>query len=261
MVMILPKQPSFGEQFGAALGAGAGQGISNASEFHQKMQLEKQKQKSYEGIFGTMGQQGNQEKKEFPKLDDNQKAYLALTDPQAFKAYEVLEQGHIKKEEKAHQKQNLTDVIEDMSKTLLKGNLGITHKKYTKAEGRRDAQYFDSLNTELESIGKEMVTKGTLSNTRFAFLLGNLPSSDKTDAANAGALQAWVKELELDVPGIEDLKTLYEKPAKKGKKKSTLKNVTAGTPLTAEALKEIIDTVGEDKAKATAKKMGYAFND
>lgn len=223
MVLVLPgveKKPSFSSRLGASLGGGIQSGMSDAMRFAQKMALQDQKSQSKQSflsdLFGSKTSQESSQQEEDFKLTPQQETVLALQDPTAFNAYKHLKESRLKEVESINQKENLTGTLQEMTKTLLEGNLGLTPSKFLTAKGRRDKQYFDSLNTQLESIGKEMVSKGVLSAPRFAFLLSNLPSSDKTDAANAGAIQAWGKEL--GIPVSEDLKSLYEEKPKSKKR-------------------------------------------
>lgn len=254
MVQILERRPSFGERIGVGLGAGVGQGMQQALDFSQKMALQKQKDEGRKGFYSQLlGQpQSNlQEELGFQPLSPQQETALALENPPAFNAYQNLKAGHEKVQEKEQSKKNLEGTLGEMTNTLLEGRLGKTLKRFG-TKGRRDVQYFDTLGTQLESIGKEMVSKGVLSAPRFAYLLSNLPTSGKTDAANAGALEAWAKELNLDIPGIEDLKSLYESPEETAK-------VKKGTPLDLATMEKIYKKTGGDKekAKAVARKMGY----
>lgn len=274
MVQILDPVPSFaqslGRNLGGGLGAGFSQGMAQSREFAQKMALEKQKNKSLLDIFGD-GQgksaQSSLQGQQFQKLAPQQKAMLALTNPSAFKAYEALEKGYEKEEEKEQLQGRLGETIQEMSSTLLRGNLGFSPKRALTSEGRGDAQYFNSLGVQLESIGKDMVSKGTMSNARFNFLLKNMPSADKTDASNAGALKAWSKELGLPVPTeLDELYKTASEEKKEGKKapakkqgKVSLSKVKPGTPLTADVVKELMKkTQGDkEKAKQVAKNLGY----
>lgn len=216
MVQVLERIPSFGERFANQLTRGLGAGVSQASEFAQKMALEKQKTQPLMSLL--MGQKGTgQAGGGFQPLNPDQEAMLAFTDPSAFNAYNTLKQGYQKEQEKGVVKEDLSNVLSQMTQTLQGGNLGYTAKKYTSPQGRRDAQYFDSLGVQLESIAKDMISKGVLARDRFAYLLSNLPSSKKTDAANAGAIEAWADELHLPRP--EGLEQFYKK--EKSSKKSS----------------------------------------
>lgn len=216
---------------------------------------QKAKDKNLSEMFGISKpqQQGANELGGFQPLSHEQKAFLALKDPSAFKAYEQLEKGYKEEEEKTKRTENLSSTLGEMINTLEKGNLGYTAKRAT-AQGRRDTQYFDTLGTQLESIGKDMVSKGVLSAPRFAYLLGNLPSSSKTDASNAGALEAWAKELDLKVPGIERLKQFYEE--KKPRKKAKVLDEKAVEKIYDLAKGNSLEEKLED-AKRIAKNMGY----
>lgn len=255
MVLVLPKAKGFGEQLGESLGGGLQKGAELAADFAAKMALQKQKQEGKLNFFSKLFGQGGEELQggnaSFKPLNPQQEIALALEDPPAFNAYQNLKQSHEKEQEKLKTKENLSSTLGEMTDTLLQGRLGYTAKRLS-TKGRRDTQYFDTLGTQLESIGKEMVSKGVLSAPRFAYLLGNLPSSGKTDASNAGAIEAWAKELELEVPGIEKLKTLYES-------KEDAKKIKPGTKISEDEMMRLYKKTGGDKEKMkqVAKKMGY----
>lgn len=287
MVQILEDQPSFASQFlRSSMQTGTALGKELAGEYFSQKE-NKKRSKEFEDIFGFRAPSGvdiadlsskliaqrekdkskssfykellgdgfgmseNGGTSEFSSLSPQQETALALTNPNAFNAYLNLKQNQEKSQQKVQEKQNLEKTLEEMTNTLLEGRLGYTPKRFA-AKGRRDVQYFDTLGTQLESIGKEMVSKGVLSAPRFAYLLSNLPSSNKTDAANAGSIEAWAQELGLEVPEIEKLKSLYESP-------EDLKKVKPGTPLDLEIMEKIYKKTGGDKekAKSVAKKMGY----
>lgn len=206
---VIPEAPSFGSQIARGLGGGLSQGLMQKANFAQQMAIQKQKSQPLVDLLGRSSGAGSEK---FQPFSPQQEAMLALTNPSAFNAYKSLKESHAKEEEKATVKEDLSNVLGQMSETLLGGNLGITAKKYISPQGRRDKQYFDSLGVQLESIAKDMVSKGVLARDRFNYLLKNLPGSDKTDAANAGALEAWSDELK--IPRPDGLESLYKKQAR-----------------------------------------------
>lgn len=225
----VPKEPSFGTALARGIGAGASQGLAQYGDFAMKSALQRQKSEESNKLFHSlMPQKGRnvadqlsgKQKEDDYSLSPEQETILALQDPQKFNAYKHLKDERAKIKDKETQQENLKSTIKEMASTLLKGNLGYTTDKFLTSEGRRDAQYFDSLNVQLESIGKELVSKGVLSAPRFAFLISNLPSAGKSDASNAGALEAWADELGIARP--EGLDSLYGKK-KKSKAKSSSK--------------------------------------
>lgn len=222
-VGVLPEQESFGTKVARGLGGGLGAGLNQALQFAQQMQLQREKSRPLQALLGSMtGEAKEGASGSFKPLAPQQEAVLALSDPNAFRAYEALKGSYQKEEEKKVAHQDVTNVLNNLTDTLKGGRLGYTAKRVT-AEGRRDAQYFDSLAVQLESIAKDMVSKGVLARDRFAYLLSNLPSSGKTDAANAGALEAWSDELK--VPRPEGLESLYKKEKKSPKAQKETKSV------------------------------------
>lgn len=231
MPLVLPPaqpRPSFKSSLGANLGTGISQGIQGSLDFARKMKLQEQKNESKNSFLSKLFAGSNvsgmdapdMSKKEHFSLSPEQETALALSDPSAFGAYKHLKESRVKEQEEFKQKENLKMTLDEMTDTLLKGKLGYTTDRFLTKEGRRDAQYFDSLGLQLESLGKEMVSKGVLSAPRFAYLISNLPSSKNDDATNAGSLEAWSKEL--GMPISEDIKKLY-KSRKKGEKTGKIK--------------------------------------
>lgn len=250
MVEILPPNPGFGAQLARGLGAGMSAGIGQGIDYSQKMSLQRQKEEQKNKFFSQlMGKKGSSqgETQEEQALTPEQETALALQHPVAFNAYKHLKESREKEKAKVQQKQDIEGVLGGLTKTLQGGNLGYTVAKFGTEKGRRDKQYFDTLAVQLESIAKDMISKGVLARDRFAYLLGNLPSSGKSDASNAGAIEAWADELKVDRP--EGLEALYGEE----------KKVDAGTPLDEAAMTKIYDLAKGDKQKAKkiARKMGY----
>jgi len=64
-------------------------------------------------------------------------------------------------------------------------------------EVRKNRQEMNSLALDLEKVAASMVGKGAMSDKRFNTLMRNLPSSDKTQADNEGAIKAWKSILKM----------------------------------------------------------------
>ncbi len=182
----------------------------------------------------------------FQPLSPEQETDLAIRKPTAFNAYQKLKNEHIKEQEKIETKESLQETLNSMAKTLSDGNLGYDLSGLTE-QGREDRQYFDSLGVQLESIAKDMVSKGVLAKDRFKYLLDNLPSAGKTDASNRGALKAWGKTLGIHIDGIS------------APQEVKLKKVPEGTEITLDVMKELVKKTGGDEAKVKklAKQLGY----
>lgn len=133
--------------------------------------------------------------------------------PGSSKIYQQSAQAKKEETAKAEDKERLQGSVDEMV-----GNLEYTGPlklaQYGKPEVREQRQYFDSLAMNLEEIAATMVGKGTLSKPRFEFLLKNLPSSRKTQAANRGALKAWSKTLGINFPDSQGKTAKQSKPAK-----------------------------------------------
>lgn len=185
-------------------------------------------------------------------LSPQQEMALALTHPSQFNAYKAWKEGAVAAGAKEASKERLQSVWNDMSATLKKGKLGLIPYSKLTEQGREDRSYFDTLGVELEGIGKEMVSKGILSQARFNYLLKNIPASGNTDASNRGKLKAWAKILDLDPASLG---------GQEGKSSSLpkLTKVASGTPLTAEAMRSIRQRTGDDMeaTKKMARQLGY----
>ena len=203
---VLERPPSFAETIGRSIGRGFEGGVGRGLDVLGKSMLQRQKSKSLAEMLG-MSSTEEGANKGFQAFSPQQEAMLALENPQAFQAYNVLKQDYEKKNEAKKSNEGIQSTLNELTDTLKEGNLGFTPKKYLTSKGRRDKQYFNTLSLKLEGIARELATKGALSKDRFQYLLDNIPSSAKSDAANAGAIEAWAKELGLEAP--EELQEFY----------------------------------------------------
>lgn len=112
------------------------------------------------------------------------------------------------------EKAGVQQTFDRMTDILKEGRLGsaiLTGGTFNR-QRQEDAAEFDALNIQLESIAKEMVSKGVLAKDRFKFMIDNLPNSADSDRKNQGKLKAISKILGLDAS------QLYSKENSKEKK-------------------------------------------
>ncbi len=98
------------------------------------------------------------------------------------------------------EKVQVQKTFDKMADLLQQGRLGssiLTGGVFNR-QRQEDMAEFDSLNIQLESIAKEMVSKGVLAKDRFKFMIDNLPNAENSDRANQGKLKAIAQILGLD---------------------------------------------------------------
>ena len=124
------------------------------------------------------------------------------------------------KKEEGIDKEHISNIINSMKELV--GSTGPTQWVQGKLteEGRYNQQKFNTLAVDLENIASTMVGKGVLSKPRFEFLLKNLPSANKTQAANQASLDAWEEVLKLN----NEMKLPEEKGSSSGKVRFDVKN-------------------------------------
>lgn len=203
MVSILPAEDSFGSSLGSLLGGGIGFGIGNKMQ-----QFQQQKQRK---------QQSSALSKLLDMPEEHHESFMSL-DPEYQKllAQSYLKQKEIEKKNQAksgvgapgkmgpEEKAAIQSTFDRMS-SMIGGPMQRRTGKFfptldtASAEERGE---FDTLGVQLESIFKDMVNKGTMSNSRFQFMLKNLPTSSDAPATQKGKLKAIAKMLELDLGNI-----------------------------------------------------------
>lgn len=246
MVQVI-EQEDYGERLSKALGGGASSALSLLINAKMKGMQEQKKAESLATLLGDRSFPQEEIEKEEVSYSPGQLIAAEQLYPGAGKILQQHEKTQAGKAEKAAEKKRLQSSINNMFKVLPKVGPGKALNRLTE-EGRKARQYFDSLAMNLEEIAATMVGKGTLSKPRFQFLLKNLPSSSKTQAANQGALQAWSETLGVEFPGVQiEEETEIEGPANKELTKSI-------------AMEFLRKAKGDkDKARKLAKKYGYTF--
>lgn len=112
----------------------------------------------------------------------------------------------VKGEIPPQQRALLQDSYDRMTELLNQGNLGKAwlSKAGLNRSGVEQRAEFDGLRVSLESIIKDMVSKGVLAKDRFNFMLENIPEADDSDRVIKGKLAAIGRELGLDMSQLPD---------------------------------------------------------
>ena len=132
--------------------------MQDSLEFARQMKLQNEKAQSKNNFLSNLfpanqpSMENFREKEEDFTLSPDQETILALQDPTAFNAYKHLKESRLSQKENQKKEENLKMTLEEMTNTLLGKKLGYTPRRFLTKEGRRDAQYFDSLGLQLESI-------------------------------------------------------------------------------------------------------------
>ena len=100
-----------------------------------------------------------------------------------------------------------------------KSGVTLNAKSYLGGESAKTAGELKALGASLESEMKDRVSKGTLSNDRFAYLLSILPQPGESQNTMIGKLKGIAKDLELDTTQLNALEG-GKKPEKKEEKKA-----------------------------------------
>lgn len=156
-------------------------------------------------------------------------------------------------------KQTGQDAFNGLANLLKKNNVGFGSGFISSlpfgTETQKDVGEFTSLTGGLEAMLVDMVSRGTLSNTRFQYITENLlPKSNDRHETIKGKLLGLSQILGLDPSALIGGESLSEEnpqetsPSKQPKK-----------TLDIESMKKLYELSGGDKAKAKqiAKKMGY----
>ena len=253
MVQILEE-----EDFGANIARGLGKGLQNPLQtlLQTKVQRmnEREKLKNLSSILSPSPGESSEE-----EIEIGPGQLIALEQQYPGSGKILQEHMKVKKAEK-EKKDDLLKVeksLANMLKVLPEVGPGKALNRLS-SKGRASRQYFDSLGLNLEQIGATMVGKGVLSKPRFEFLLKNLPSSSKTQAANKGAIKAWSEILGIELPQLssddfleeENVKETIELPTSKGEETLTIDKAT-----------EFLNKAKGNKelARKLARKHGFKF--
>jgi hypothetical protein len=117
MVQFLQRSPSFGE----LLGQGVGQGLGKGLEFAQQLALKKKEgTQDWENFQKTF--QGKDNEFSWENIDPVRKAFLAMTNPKAYKALE-------EQEEKTQATKGITQSLDWLEKNIqYSGKFGVAPK-------------------------------------------------------------------------------------------------------------------------------------
>lgn len=208
MVTVLPsrppKQPSFGQQIvGGLLG-----GVPGAIDKFQAMEQKQQAQQ-------MQMEQENRQRDAFAELLGPEYRNLPMETLQEFgkialKAQADKELQAQKLSGKAQEKQQIQDTAQNafnrMAELLHGGNLGFGSgvKSFFGGKTAENTAEFDTLTGALEAMMVDMVSRGTLSNSRFKYITEFLlPKSTDIDSKIMGKLKAVARELNLDPAALQ----------------------------------------------------------
>lgn len=210
MVQVIERK-DIGEEIGKGLGQSSADVLKTLLQSKLKRAEGREKLKNLMEYFGGESSQGGLEAQ--GSYSPAQLIALESQFPGAAKIIQEERKAQKGVEEEVERKTRLQGAINNMLKVLPSVGPGNVGNLLTK-EGRTRRQYFNSLAMNLEEIAATMVGKGTLSKPRFEFLLKNLPSASKTQAANEGALRAWSETLGADIPYFQQNPLIEEQQEK-----------------------------------------------
>lgn len=223
-IQVLPGAPGFGSQLGQALGGGLNQGISAGLS---QMLEQKQNQKKMANLLSSLGiqapsgreistnasvsQKSAPSKSPLQKLTQEQVLAASIMNPALAPALSSIYKTQQKEMEEVQSKEIGQESLSRMSELLEEGNIGFGSKLKAKAFGGKTAEdvgEFESLSGALEALLVDKVSRGTLSNARFKYITETLlPKPNDRAATIKGKLKALSKELDLELPQIEEKKS------------------------------------------------------
>jgi hypothetical protein len=239
MAFVLPERPSFAQQ----LGSGLSQGLSQSSQIAQQLGLEKSKQSqkqrlvqqllggSAPGADGMANQEGGS-----GQFTVTPEKILAATmvDPalgrNLAELYKTQEKTKLAEKEKSEITGTAQRSFDAMAKLIKRGNIGLGSEYLAKSpigfeKTAEDVGEFSSSLAGLEAILVDMVSRGTLSNSRFNFIKETLlPQPGDRLPAIKGKLKGLANELKLDPS------SLGMKSEKNGSKQSSEQFVSVKAP-------------------------------
>lgn len=250
MVQVI-EQEDFGGRLGSALGEGAQGLLQTLIQNKLKAKQQRQQLLDLNQILGgdQLPAEKGTEEEEFVEYTPGQLLAAEKVQPGASKILMETQKGKKAKFEEERDKKKVEQTLKNMLKTVKYVGPGKIGNVLT-GKGRAARQYYDSLGMQLEKIGASMVGKGQMSKPRFEYLLKNLPSSNKTQAANLGAIKAWSETLgvPMEIPEIDSFQEELE--VEEGPK-----------TLSKDKAMEFLEQAkgDKDKARKIARKHGYQF--
>ena len=240
MVQVI-GQEGIGELLGQGLGSGLSGGLQMLMEAKMKGM---QNQSLIQGLTknDSNGVSGKATSGEPKKYSTEELLIAEKTLPGAAKILKDKEDRDVKAWEKTEGINHMRDTLGSMYKLIDKTG----PVAWLDPNNQEARQEFESLRMTLIDKGTQMEGKGVISKPKFESLLKTMPSKNKTQAQNRGAIKAWNKVLKLNMPEFEELK---------------LNVVSPGTKITTEIVDEILKKTGNDldKARKMAKEAGYEF--
>ncbi len=282
MVQIIPeiqRRPSMGQR----LNQGIGRGLEVGSQLYQKHLQEQALQQENEaskrlgidlsGIQDpkmrqeaiSYALQGRREEENAARNFKNQsqlqkEKYGFESELESLKAGSKNQKQSAEEEEKNRVKGVGQQAFNGLANLLRKGNVGFGSDLISKLpfakETPRDIGEFSSLTGGLESMLVDMVSRGTLSNTRFNYITENLlPKPNDRQETIRGKLIGLAEILDLDPSAL-----IGRNSGNISKEENESQAVKT---LDLESMEKIYDLSGGDmkKAERIAKKMGYKINE
>lgn len=224
-IQVLPGAPGFGSQLGQALGGGISQGIS--ANLQQMLEQKQQQQKmnsllsalgigsqrsqasqSSEDLSATLGKSSATNEAAIPRLTQEQVLAGSIINPALAPALSSLYKTQQKEVEKEQSKEVAQDAFNRMNEIFERGNLGLGSGLAITGKTAEDVGEFETLGGALESLLKDQVSKGTLSNARFKYITERLlPKPTDSSSKIRGKLRGLAKELKLNPPeGLSEKK-------------------------------------------------------
>lgn len=243
--------PSFGGGLGQALGGGLSQGIGMALS---QMLEQKQQDRKTKALFDALGLGSNQEVNQpsgiqnqgkqnqggsLPQLTQEKILAASIQNPALAPALGAIYKNQQKEAEKQQSIDTAQRSFDTMGEIFQRGNIGLGSGLAISGKTAEDVGEFETLSGALESLLKDQVNKGTLSNARFDYIVNKLlPKPTDPRARIKGKLRGLAKELNLKSPEFLSEKHLDKEEAK-------------------EILKQAKGDV--NKARKIAKAKGYEF--
>jgi hypothetical protein len=236
MTLVLNKVPTFGEEFGRAVGEGAGQGISSGLDNRQKLAQMRQENEAIKTNFGIdlsgivdpnerksilvdalkgrqeqdlMKSRLSQEHQNEMELQRNKYGFeeqLQSKKPESAASVKSKKEEEVSKQIKG----TAQKAFNGMVKLLKSGNVGQGSGIMGGLFGGQTAQdvgEFQSLGGGIEAMLVDMVSRGTLSDSRFKYITEKLlPQPNDRDKVIEGKLKGLAQILDLDISELTNNK-------------------------------------------------------
>jgi len=240
-LQVLEQSPGFSQQLGQALGSGVGQGLSQGISGRLQEHLQARKNRSaLEGLSPMFKELGFDEGQLKTLVNSGISPEIMIS---AMKANASIQKAKAGAED---QKKIAQDAFNRQSELLKKGNIGLGSKYKAVllgGEAAEDVGEFESLGGSMESMLKDKVSKGVLSQARFKYIIETLlPKANDRDRTIRGKLKALAQQLDLDPSALTGDDPSEQKG--RGEEKASSDFVTIEDP------SGVIKKIPKDRAKA-----------